>query len=79
MSLKPGEILVKEKLITSSQLEEALKYQVLYGGKIGINLIEMGFVKEDDIARMLSRKFKLSFISSDTPHGLQGVCQGLCG
>ncbi len=65
MSLKLGEILVKEKLITSSQLEEALKYQVLYGGKIGINLIEMGFVKEEDIARMLSRKFKLPFIAPE--------------
>ena len=52
-------------MITSSQLEEALKYQVLYGGKIGINLIEMGFIKEEDIARMLSRKFNLPFIGPE--------------
>lgn len=65
MSFKLGEILVKEQMITSSQLEEALKYQVLYGGKIGINLIEMGFIKEEDIARMLSRKFNLPFIEPE--------------
>ncbi len=65
MPFKLGEILVKEKMITASQLEEALKYQVLYAGKIGINLIEMGFVKEEDIARMLSRKFNLPYIEPE--------------
>jgi hypothetical protein len=65
MPFKLGEILVKEKMITPSQLEEALKYQVLYGGKIGVNLIEMGFVKEEDIAQMLSRKFNLPFIEPE--------------
>lgn len=60
-----GELLVKEKMITVLQLEEALKHQVLYGGRIGISLIEMGFVKEEDIARMLSKKFKLPFIAPE--------------
>jgi len=38
-------------------LEEALKYQVIFGGKLGTNLIEMGAVEEADISRILSRKF----------------------
>ncbi|MBN2429690.1 MAG: hypothetical protein JXK94_15250 [Deltaproteobacteria bacterium] len=65
MAYRLGEILVNEKLITTSQLDEALEYQALYGGKIGIILIEMGFVREEDIARMLSRKFELPFIKPE--------------
>jgi hypothetical protein len=56
MALKLGEMLVQEGLITSAQLEEALKYQVIFGGKLGTNLIEMGMVEEASLAKVLSRK-----------------------
>ncbi|MEJ2199792.1 MAG: hypothetical protein P8X63_02065 [Desulfuromonadaceae bacterium] len=62
MSIKIGELLVREKLISLVQLEEALKYQVIFGGRLGTNLVEMGLLGEDDIARMLSKKLGISYL-----------------
>lgn len=56
MALKLGEILLKEKMITAGQLEEALKNQVIYGIKLGSSLVEMGYVNEDALAKLLSSK-----------------------
>lgn len=59
MAHKLGDILLKEGLVTQSELDEALKYQVIFGGKLGTNLIEMGVLDEDDITNALSRLFKV--------------------
>jgi len=56
MKIRLGELLIEEKLLTPSQLEEGLRNQVLYGGRLGTNLLELGFLKEEDIARALSKK-----------------------
>ena len=56
MALKLGELLLKEKLITPDQLDEALKNQVIYGIKLGSSLIEMGYIGEEVLASFLSRK-----------------------
>lgn len=61
-AIKIGELLIREGLITPAELEEALKAQVIFGGRLGTNLIEMGLLEEDDIARVLSRKLKVPFI-----------------
>lgn len=60
-AIKIGELLIREGLITPAELEEALKTQVIFGGRLGTNLIEMGLLEEDDIARVLSRKLKVPF------------------
>lgn len=64
-AMKLGELLVQEGVITPHQLEEALKYQVIFGGKLGTNLIELDFVKEDDIAKMLSRMLRVPLVSGE--------------
>ena len=64
-ALKLGELLVQEKVITPHQLEEALKYQVIFGGKLGTNLIELDFVKEDDIAKTLSKMLRVPLVTGD--------------
>jgi hypothetical protein len=56
MALRLGELLLKEKMVTPEQLEEALKNQVVYGIKLGSSLVEMGYVDEDALAQLLSRK-----------------------
>lgn len=56
MALKLGELLIKEKLITNEQLEEALKLQVIFGIKLGSSLIELGYIDEKSLARLLSTK-----------------------
>jgi len=65
MALKLGDLLLKEGVITQAELEEALKYQVIFGGKLGTNLIEMGALEEEDITRALSRKFGLPVTDTD--------------
>ena len=65
MALKLGDLLLQEGVISPAELEEALKYQVIFGGKLGTNLIEMGALEEGDITRTLSKKFGLPAIDAD--------------
>jgi hypothetical protein len=55
MKMKVGSMLVKERIITEAQLEEALRNQVIFGGKIGTNLIELGYLSAEQLAEQLSR------------------------
>ncbi len=51
-----GNLLVKEKKINVEQLEEALKRQREKGGNLGSNLIDLGFVKEEDMTDVLAKQ-----------------------
>ncbi len=51
-----GQMLVKDKVISAAQLEEAIQNQVIFGGRLGTNLIELQYVDEDTLTRYLSRK-----------------------
>ena len=59
MALKLGEALVKDSLITREQLKLALERQVIFGGRIGTNIVELGILKERELASFLSRFFKV--------------------
>ncbi|MDH3975798.1 MAG: general secretion pathway protein GspE [Deltaproteobacteria bacterium] len=61
MAVKIGDMLVQAGILTNEQLEEALKYQVIYGGKIGTNLIELGYLDESTIASFLSKKLGIPY------------------
>lgn len=63
MATRLGDLLLKQGLVTTAQLDEALKYQVIFGGKLGTNLIEMGILEEDDLARALSQQFLVPTVS----------------
>ncbi len=54
--MRLGELLLQEKLITRGALEEALEAQVVHGGRLGTNLVELGLVAEKDLARMLGKQ-----------------------
>ncbi len=58
-----GELLLAEKLIQIGQLEEALEAQVVHGGRLGTNLVELGSLAEADLARMLGKQHNLPFAS----------------
>ncbi|MBS1150915.1 MAG: ral secretory system protein N-terminal domain protein [Myxococcaceae bacterium] len=58
-------MLLEERLIEAAQLEEALEAQVIHGGRLGTNLIELGFLKEKDLARVLGKKFGIAFASGE--------------
>jgi type IV pilus assembly protein PilB len=63
MSAKLGEILVRENLITSQQLREALEYQRTSGGRLGSNLIKLGMISDDVITAVLSRQYGVPSIN----------------
>jgi type IV pilus assembly protein PilB len=58
-----GELLVKENLLTIEQLEAALKYQRQNGGRLGSILIHLGYVEDDDITSILSKKYGVPSIN----------------
>src|SRR5712692_11379061 len=51
-----GDILIDDKLITPFQRDEALRQQKLHGGRIGTNLVELGAIDLDTLARALARQ-----------------------
>lgn len=56
--MKLGEALIKESVITRDQLRQALERQVIFGGRIGTNIVELGLVKENEMLSFLSSYFK---------------------
>jgi len=84
MTLRIGDLLLQQGVITQAELEEALKYQVVFGGKLGTNLIEMGVLEEEDINRALSRKFNvppvdLGQITKIAPEAIAAIPAELAG
>lgn len=62
MQRRLGDYLVSAGQISADQLEEAIEYQCIYGGKLGTSLIELGLLDEDQLAQVLSQQLKLHFI-----------------
>ncbi|HBX22300.1 MAG TPA: type II secretion system protein GspE [Desulfotomaculum sp.] len=61
-----GTWLVKEGVITSAQLEEALNDQKLHKGSkgfLGKVLVKMGYCTEDDIARVMAKRSGVPYVS----------------
>src|SRR5712691_8911463 len=63
MPVRIGELLLKEKRITPEQLELALNHQKVSGGKLGYNLVKMGFVKDEEITGLLSKQYGVPSIN----------------
>src|ERR1700741_4133208 len=63
MAVRIGELLLKEKLITAEQLQQALSAQKASGGKLGYNLVKMGFVKDEQITALLSKQYGVPAIN----------------
>jgi type IV pilus assembly protein PilB len=63
MAVRIGELLLKEKIITPEQLQQALAQQKSNGGKLGYNLVKMGFVTDDEIISLLSKQYGVPSIN----------------
>ncbi len=57
MAERIGELLLREKLITEEQLKEAINEQRQSGGRIGYNLIKLGYITEKDLTTFLSKQY----------------------
>jgi hypothetical protein len=58
-------MLLNAHIITRDQFEHALQNRVIYGGKIGSSLIELGYVSEVELARFLSNKLGVPYVDPD--------------
>jgi type IV pilus assembly protein PilB len=63
MAARIGELLLKEKRITNEQLQAALEHQRQNGGKLGFNLVKLGFVKDEEITALLSKQYGVPSIA----------------
>lgn len=93
--MKLGTLLLRNAAIGLSQLEAALRNQVLYGGRLGTNLVELGFIDLELLSTYLAElsgfpiatptllddadKQLLDKLGSDDAHRLRAVPLGYLG
>lgn len=65
MSGRIGEALIDKGLITATQLQDALKTQLFFGGHLGTSLIELGYVAEDDLGETLAECLRVRYAPFD--------------
>jgi hypothetical protein len=53
--MRLGTLLLRDAVVSLGQLEEALRAQVLYGGRLGSNLVELGALDVDTLGLYLSK------------------------
>ncbi len=58
-----GQLLLKAKLITESQLNEALKIQKIEGKRLGSILVKLGYLSEETLITFLSRQYNAPAIN----------------
>src|SRR5215472_1501260 len=72
ISMKLGELLVQHRVITEAQLAEGLKAQQLFGGRIGTNLVELGYVSEQGLTKFLSTQLNIPAVDSKELEAISG-------
>jgi len=63
MSQRLGDLLVKEKIITPEQLEQATKAQKEQSCRLGSALVKLGFLTDEDVTNFLSRQYGVPAIN----------------
>src|SRR5881275_3030553 len=63
MSQRLGDLLVKEKVITSEQLSQATKVQKETNCRLGSALVKLGFLSDEDVTNFLSRQYGVPAIN----------------
>src|SRR5579859_4430848 len=63
MSQRLGDLLVKEKVITPEQLDQAIKMQKENGSRLGSALVKLGFLSDEDVTNFLSRQYGVPAIN----------------
>src|ERR1700733_5275540 len=63
MSQRLGDLLVKEKIITPEQLEQANKVQKEQSCRLGSALVKLGFLTDEDVTNFLSRQYGVPAIN----------------
>lgn len=69
-----GKMLLMNGLITVDQLEYALKIQKQKGKKLGDTLVDLGYIQEKDLMKILSTRLKVPFVEIDKIEVKQEAC-----
>ncbi len=65
MNDRIGELLVQKNFLTPEQLERAKEEMRVAGTRLGLELTKLGFIKEDDLAEVISNQYGVPSISLD--------------
>jgi len=60
---KLGELLKDAGLIDDFQLQSALSHQRNWGGRLGNILVELEFIREEDVARVIAEKLRTPYVN----------------
>jgi len=60
--IRIGDLLVEKNMITESQLAHALQEQKLSGRKLGNQLVDLGYVDENELLNLLSTQLQIPFV-----------------
>jgi type IV pilus assembly protein PilB len=66
MAPKLGQLLLKKEIINEDQLAQAIELQKKEGGRIGSNLIKLGFLSEDVLVGFLSDQYGVPSVDLDS-------------
>ena len=63
MAPKLGQLLINSKIINEEQLSKALAMQKNAGGRLGTNLVKLGYITEEKLVSFLSKQFGVPAIN----------------
>ena len=63
MAAKLGQLLITSNIISEDQLKEALILQRREGGRLGTNLVKLGYITEEKLVGFLSRQYGVPAIN----------------
>ncbi|MGD1075883.1 MAG: type IV-A pilus assembly ATPase PilB [Thermodesulfovibrionales bacterium] len=63
MAAKLGQMLIASNIISEDQLRQALNLQKNEGGRLGTNLIKLGYISEDKLVSFLSKQYGVPAIN----------------
>ncbi|MBE2250891.1 MAG: general secretion pathway protein GspE [Myxococcus sp.] len=69
-SIRLGDLLVKAKVVSESQLKAALAEQQKWGGKLGEILVRMSLVTEDMLVKALSKQLNVPAVNLEAVQGV---------
>jgi len=63
MAIKLGQLLITSNIISEDQLKEAMGRQRKEGGRLGTNLVKLGYITEDKLVAFLSKQWGVPAIN----------------
>jgi len=75
MAGRLGQMLVNAKLVTDDQLKKALAAQQKDGGRLGSNLVKLGFIDEDELVSFLSKQYGIPAVNLQEVEIDPSVCK----